>query len=56
MDGGVTGLVSGDVQKPQKPGVTGAKPGSHALTRNGSCFSSRFAACIRGLDNLCLRN
>lgn len=38
MDGGVTGLVSGDVQKPQKPGVTGAKPGSHALTRNG-CVS-----------------
>lgn len=27
MHGGVIGVVSGDVQKPQKPGVTGAKPG-----------------------------
>ena len=55
VNGGVTGLVSGDVQKPQKPGVTGAKPGSHALTQNGSSFSSRFGAWIRRHNYLCLR-
>lgn len=33
MDGGVTGVVSGDVQKPQKPGVTGAKPGVSAIPK-----------------------